>query len=158
MRSLWQAMGARAGVERPRAGTRAIGTRIDQSAGAAARGGADAGAPIQTLLQTLTGLQLSVGAIVAASQRVAERAAPDVHALGQAIRASPVVHLDETGWRQNVRNGFVWTASTSQHRWFVHSSRQKAMVDELLFVACLVGDIRTREEIEEGGDYYEFHQ
>ncbi len=67
---------------------------------------------IQSLLQTLTGLQLSVGAIVAASQQVAERASAPLAASAQAIRASPVVHLDETGWRQGGRNGFVWTAST----------------------------------------------
>ena len=87
---------------------------------------------IQSLLQTLTGLQLSVGAIVAASQQVAERASAPLAASAQAIRASPVVHLDETGWRQGGRNGFVWTASTPQQRRFVHGSRQKAMVDRLI--------------------------
>jgi len=101
---------------------------------------------IQSLLQTLTGLHLSVGAIVAASQRVAERAEPVLKKIDQAIRASPVVHLDETGWRQNGRNGFVWTASTPQHRWFVHGSRQKAMVDELIgadYAGVVVSDFYT---------------
>ncbi len=84
---------------------------------------------IQTLLQTLTGLHLSVGAIVATSQRVAARAEPELAAIEQAIRASPVVHLDETGWRQNGRNGYIWTASTPTHRVFTYGTRQKAMVD-----------------------------
>jgi transposase len=101
---------------------------------------------IQALLQTLTGLQLSVGAIVAASQRVAARAAAELAAIEQAIRASPVVHLDETGWRQDGRNGFVWTASTPQQRSFVYGTRQKAMVDRLIgaeYPGVVVSDFYT---------------
>ncbi len=101
---------------------------------------------IQTLLQTLTGLHLSVGAIVGASQRVAQRAVPAVEAIGQAIRASPVVHLDETGWRQGGRNGYIWTASTPTHRVFTHGTRQKGMVDTLVgadYAGVLVSDFYT---------------
>jgi transposase len=111
---------------------------------------------IQSLVQTLTGVHLSVGAIVAASQRVATRAAPVVQQITQAIRASPVVHVDETGWRQNGRNGFIWTASTPQHRLFVHGTRQKTMVDTLVgadyagvivsdFYAAYTGDERRHQ-------------
>ncbi len=87
---------------------------------------------IQHLLATLTGLHLSVGAITAASQRLAARADPVLTAITAAIRAGPVVHLDETGWRESGRNGYVWTASTPDARLFRHGSRQKAMVDQLL--------------------------
>jgi hypothetical protein len=87
---------------------------------------------IQTLLRTLTGLHLSVGAIVAASQRLAQRATPVVEAIAETVRAGPVVHLDETGWREAGRNGYVWTASTPDARVFQHGTRQKAMVDTLL--------------------------
>ncbi len=59
-----------------------------------------------------------------ADDRVATRAA--------AIRASPVVHLDETGWREAGRNGDVWTASTPAERLFVRGSRPKGMVDRLI--------------------------
>ena len=31
---------------------------------------------------------------------------------GAGPHASPVVHADETGWRQNGENGYVWTYST----------------------------------------------
>lgn len=101
---------------------------------------------IQTLLQTLTGLHLSVGAIVTASQRVAARAEPVVQEIDHAIRASPVVHLDETGWRQQGHNGFIWTASTPQHRHFRWGTRQKAMVDTLIGVdypGVVVSDFYT---------------
>jgi transposase len=101
---------------------------------------------IQTLLTTLTGLQLSGGAIVAASQRLADRAQPVVAQVEAAIRASPVVHLDETGWRENGRNGYVWTASTPEHRLFVRGTRAKAIVERLLgnaFAGVVVSDFYT---------------
>jgi len=111
---------------------------------------------IQALLTTLTGLHLSVGAIVAASQRLAARAAPVVAAIAEQVRASPAVHMDETGWREAGRNGFIWTASTPAHRLVVHGTRQKAMVDRILgdayagvvvsdFYTAYTGDDRTHQ-------------
>ena len=101
---------------------------------------------IQQLLATLTGLQLSVGAIVAASQRLAAQANRELAAIATAIRASPAVHLDETGWRQDGRNGYVWTASTPTQRLFVHGSRARAMVDRLVgadYPGVIVSDFYT---------------
>lgn len=98
---------------------------------------------IQALLGALTGLHLSVGAIVGASQRLATRAEPRLAEITQAIRASPVVHLDETGWREAGRNGYVWTASTPALRLFRHGTRQKAMVAAILgdaFAGVVVSD------------------
>lgn len=98
---------------------------------------------IQSLLVTLTGLHLSVGAITAASQRLAARAGPALDAITAQIRASPVVHLDETGWREAGRNGYIWTASTPDARLFRHGTRQKAMVATLLgdaFSGVVVSD------------------
>jgi len=98
---------------------------------------------IQTLLATLTGLHLSVGAITGAVARIAHHATPTITAIQAAIRASPVVHLDETGWREAGRNGYVWTASTPDVRLFRHGSRAKAMVDTLLgdaFAGVMVSD------------------
>ena len=48
------------------------------------------------------------------------------------VRASPVVHADETGWRQDGHNGYVWTCSTPTHRYFLRRNRSKAVVDEAL--------------------------
>lgn len=101
---------------------------------------------IQHLLQTLTGLHLSVGAIVAASDRVAKRAEPPLAAIAQAIRGSPVVHLDETGWRQAGRNGFIWTASTPTQQYLIYGSRKKTMVDDLIgtdYAGVVVSDFYT---------------
>ena len=81
-------------------------------------------------------LRLSVGAIVSAI-RTAQRAQPAV--AGIVIRASPVVHADETGWRQSGANGYVWTFSTPTERYFLRRGRGKAVVDNA-FSGVLVSD------------------
>jgi hypothetical protein len=98
---------------------------------------------VQWYLATVHGLRLSVGAIVGVLDRVAaagQRPREDILA---AIRASPVAHGDETGWRENGQNGYVWTFSTPTARYFIHGSRAKAMVDQVLgeeFAGVLVSD------------------
>ena len=87
---------------------------------------------IQWYLEQVHQLHLSVGAIVAASRRVAEHGAGEVAAIRARIRASPRVHGDETGWREQGRNGYVWTFSTPEVVLFLYGRRTKAMVDEAL--------------------------
>ena len=87
---------------------------------------------IQWYLRTVHQLSLSVGAIVAAGQRVARAGRPTVTEIRDRIRASPVVQADETGWRESGRNGYVWTFSTPTERYFVRGRRNKEVVDEVL--------------------------
>ena len=98
---------------------------------------------IQWYLRTVHQLRLSVGAIVSAIHQTAQQAQPAVAAILDRIRASPVVHADETGWRQNGNNGYVWTFSTPTERYFLRRGRGKAVVDEALgesFSGVLVSD------------------
>lgn len=98
---------------------------------------------IQWYLKTLHQLQLSVGELVAIVQRTATRAKPVVERIRDQIRASPVVHADETGWRQDGENGYVWTFSTLTLRYFLRRGRNKEVVDEILsdlFSGILVSD------------------
>ena len=98
---------------------------------------------IQWYLGTVHGLRLSVGAIVAAVHRTAQSAQTAVDRILAQVRASPVVHADETGWRQDGNNGYVWTFSTPTHRYFLRRGRGKAVVDEVLgegFAGVLVSD------------------
>ncbi len=87
---------------------------------------------IQWYLDKVHGLHLSVGAIVGACHQVARHGQPAVDRIRTAIRASPGVHADETGWRENGRNGYVWTFSTPTARYFVRRGRGKGVVDEVL--------------------------
>ena len=98
---------------------------------------------IQWYLDTVHGLHLSLGAIVAATRRVAGKAQTELAGILERIRGSPVVHADETGWRENGHNGYVWTFSAPTERLFLRRGRGKAVVDEVLgdeFAGVLVSD------------------
>lgn len=67
---------------------------------------------IQELLATLHQVRLSRGAIADILRRLrihGEDALRDLRAQGQRER---VAHMDETGWRENGQNGYVWTLAT----------------------------------------------
>jgi len=88
---------------------------------------------IQWLLGALHGLHLSTGALVGVLKAVADRAQPALEALRAAVRASPVVHADETGWREGGEPGYAWTFSTPALRYFHYDhSRAGAVVREVL--------------------------
>ena len=58
------------------------------------------------------GLRISEGGIAAALARLAERAAPEVEAIREAVRASPTIGSDETGARVDGRNWWHWVFQT----------------------------------------------
>jgi hypothetical protein len=98
---------------------------------------------IQWYLETVHHLHLSVGAIVAASARAAQQGQDTLEQIRERVRASPVANADETGWREDGHNGYVWTFSTPTERYFVRGSREKEMVDRVLgdrFSGVLVSD------------------
>jgi transposase len=91
--------------------------------------------PLRTVrwyLETFHRLRLSVGAIVQALHRTAAAAAPAVAAIRDRVRAAPAVNADETGWRENGVNGYLWTFATPTERYFTHGGRNKEMVDAAL--------------------------
>ena len=100
-------------------------------------------ARIQWYLATVHGLALSVGGIVAAVQTVAAQATRVVAGLQAAIRASPVLHVDETGWRQDGRNGYAWSFSTATERVFRHGGRDRGVLEAAIgadYAGVLVSD------------------
>jgi hypothetical protein len=114
-------------------------------------------ARIQWYLEAVHGLRLSVGAIVAAGATLAARAQPVVAQIGAAIRASPVVHADETGWREDGHNGYVWTVSTAAERLFVRGSRERAVLEAVIgedYGGVLVSDFYSAYTSYEGRHQY----
>ncbi len=100
-------------------------------------------ATIQWYLKTFHALSVSVGAIVGAQRQVARAGGAAVDAIREEIRGSPVAHGDETGWREDGINGYVWTFCTPTARYFRRGSRGGAMVDTVLgaeFAGVLVSD------------------
>jgi transposase len=100
-------------------------------------------AVIQAYLAQVHRLHLSQGALVGAMRTVAERGKDLVAAQLAAIRASPVVHVDETGWREDGVNGYLWTFATPERRYYVHGRRERSVVEGTLgedFAGVLVSD------------------
>lgn len=76
----------------------------------------EAGLPvgsIQRLLLAQYGLHLSEGEVVEVLHAVAACGGSLYEQLKQAVRAAPVVHADETGWREDGENGYLWGFSTA---------------------------------------------
>jgi transposase/polyhydroxyalkanoate synthesis regulator phasin len=88
---------------------------------------------ITRLFLDLPGLKISPGAIVKQIKRTGKWMEKQYHRLKLVIRAAGVVHADETGWRTNGRNGYLWTLSTAGHTLFhVDRSRSAKVIAELL--------------------------
>jgi transposase len=97
----------------------------------------------QRLLRTYH-FALSLGGITGALAQVARRCAGTCAQLEADIRGSPVVHADETGWREDGIPGYIWTLSTARSCLFHRdASRAGAVIDALLtedFGGILVTD------------------
>lgn len=74
---------------------------------------------IKRLLFSLYGLRLSVGEIVDLLHAAAGRGRSQYEQLLAGIRKSPCVQADETSWRENGRNHWLWSFSTPDTRLFV---------------------------------------
>jgi len=80
---------------------------------------------IQWLLATFYRLKLSLGEIVRVLDTVAAKAAGTLAGLLGELRSSAVVHADETGWRQDGENGYLWSFS-SERVHYVTARRSRA--------------------------------
>jgi transposase len=69
-------------------------------------------AKVATILRTGFGLTITAGGLVQALHRVAARSAPTYGALITAVRHSPVVAPDETGWKVGGRLWWLWVFVT----------------------------------------------
>jgi transposase len=72
----------------------------------------------QAYLATLHGLSISSGEIVEVLHRLKAKLEPTLAGLKAAMRASPAVQADETGWREDGQNGYIWSASTPTVRYY----------------------------------------
>ena len=98
---------------------------------------------IQRYLREVHQLHLSQGELVAIVAACAARGTEAADAILAAIRARPAVHADETSWREDGQNGYLWGLSSGALRYFRRGSRRKEMVDDLLgeaFAGVLVTD------------------
>jgi hypothetical protein len=109
---------------------------------------------VQGLLATLYGLRISAGEIAEIGHDVAELGESEYEALLSRIRGSPVLHGDETGWREDGANGYLWSFSSPEVRYYLYrKSRAGAVVTEVLgedFAGVLVSDFLGSYNIYDG--------
>jgi transposase len=67
---------------------------------------------VQTYLATLHALHLSSGEIVALAHAVRQQLQGQADKLLEQIHSQSVVHQDETGWREDGHNGYVWVVAS----------------------------------------------
>jgi transposase len=98
---------------------------------------------IQERLQREYGLRLSIGGIIGLLQRMAKAGQGAYEQLNAAARVSPVIHADETGWRESGQHTTVWTVSTQSQVTVHHGRRTNEAIDGILgadFGGTIVAD------------------
>src|SRR5258708_18913109 len=109
---------------------------------------------IRTLLHTLYGFEVSIGEIVEVLHRLVAHAQPLLNHLKVTLRASPAVQADETGWREDGINGYIWSVSTPTVRYYeYHHSRAGEVVKQLIgedFEGVLGSDFYAGYNIHQG--------
>jgi transposase len=88
---------------------------------------------VRDVLRDLHGFEVSLGELVELLHRITEYAQPLLDALKTKIRASPAVQADETGWREDGSNGYIWSVSTPTIRYYeYHHSRSGEVIKQLI--------------------------
>ena len=88
---------------------------------------------ISRLFAQLPGIKVSAGGIVKQIQRLGRWLEKQYDRLKLALRLAGVVHADETGWRTNGKNGYLWTLTNADHTLYhVDPSRGGTVIVELL--------------------------
>jgi len=83
---------------------------------------------IQKLLEGLFEVHISIGEINELLHRVSEWAKPTVVEILLRIRGSPDANADETGWREDGMNGYLWSVSTGMERFYYFHRRRAARI------------------------------
>ncbi len=113
---------------------------------------------IQRLLKGLYSLHLSVGEICKILRTVATKGKATYDGLHKQLQSSEVVNGDETGWRQNGKNGYVWSFSTPDLHYFLcQRNRSGDVVREALtsaFTGTLVTDFYSAYHYYRGPHQY----
>jgi transposase len=91
---------------------------------------------VRQLLEDLWAVRISLGAVVRQEQVQSAALAPVVEEARAAVQQAAVVHLDETGWRQEQQRAWLWTAVTTELTVFqIDRSRGGAAIEALLGAA-----------------------
>jgi transposase len=88
---------------------------------------------IQRLLEVLYKLHLAKGELAEILHAVAKLGQREYEKLKEHVRGSPAVAADETGWREDGMNGYIWSFSTPKVRYFEYSRSRGSAVPKEVF-------------------------
>jgi len=83
---------------------------------------------IRRILREMCGLRISEGEVVALLDGVRVAGEASLQQLLEQVRGSPAVSGDETGWRQDGDNGYLWTFATPTIRYLLYRKSRAGQV------------------------------
>ena len=99
---------------------------------------------VARLFEQLPGLKVSPAAVNKQMGRLSKWLEGEYDRLKLVLRAAGVVHADETGWRIDGQNGYLWTLTNDTHTLYhVNRSRSGKVIADLLgeaFGGTLISD------------------
>ena len=98
---------------------------------------------VTELIHDVLGISISVGAVDNTCRRMSEALQAPVKEVAARVKEAPVVHMDETGWRQKGKRMWLWVVATSYAVLFHIGTRCKGEAIDLLgpdFQGNLVSD------------------
>jgi transposase len=93
----------------------------------------------QELLANFFDVDVSLGTIAKTEKAASEAVAPAVAEVGAAMQVAPVVHADETGWREARAKAWLWVAATPMLAFFLIRRRRGGEVAKELLGAAFKG-------------------
>ncbi|NIQ82846.1 MAG: IS66 family transposase [Anaerolineae bacterium] len=85
---------------------------------------------VRQMLGEMFGLRISEGEVVGLLDGVRRAGEKEIAALLEEVRSSPSVCGDETGWRQDGDDGYLWTFVTPKVRYFLYRKSRSGQVPE----------------------------
>jgi len=82
------------------------------------------------LMWELFGLRVSDGEVVKLLDGVKRAGEPEIARLRESVRHAAAVCADETGWREDGENGYLWGFFTEPERYFEYRKSRAALVPE----------------------------
>ena len=85
------------------------------------------------VLEDMCGLKVSSGALAQGLQRIGRWLDVEQEVILEAIRGSPQVHIDETGWRMDGKNHWLWVFANERMAYYkIDQSRGRKVVESVL--------------------------
>ena len=99
---------------------------------------------VQRFLERHHGLHLAAGELVKIAQKVAAAGLDDFARLFAEVKAADYAHADETGWRQNGANGYIWQLLSEEACYLTFAFSRASLIPLTLledeFTGVLISD------------------